>query len=88
MKVPNGSVFGDGSAQARKHGDHRGQLPQIFLCPKNFFMLRKIYFKHIKNKGRKRFNHYHELIIKLTSVKITGLTSAVTLMLSKQRNRL
>ena len=32
MKVPNGRRPGDGSAQARRHGGIRRQLPEIFFC--------------------------------------------------------
>jgi len=38
MKVPNGRLSGDGSAQARRHG---GQLPL------NCVVLRKICLKHM-----------------------------------------
>jgi len=34
MKAPNGRLSGDGSAQARRQGGIRGQLPsKSFSCP-------------------------------------------------------
>jgi len=46
MKAPNGWLSGDGSSQSRRHGGHSGALTP------NFFVLRKICFKHmIKTKN-------------------------------------
>ena len=50
MKVPNGRLSGDGSAQASRHGGHSEAVtPKSFLCPPNFVVLRKICFKHLRN---------------------------------------
>ena len=48
MNGPNGRLSGDGSAQARRHGRHsRTVAPKSFLFPPNFFVFRKICFKHM-----------------------------------------
>jgi len=45
---PQWKTFCDVAAQARRHGEHSGQLPlQCFLCPPNFVLLRKICFNHM-----------------------------------------
>jgi len=52
MKVPNGRLSGDGSAQTRRHGGNSGAvIPKSVVWPQNFVVLRKICFKHmIKSK--------------------------------------
>ena len=56
MKVPNGRLSDDSSAQARRHGGHSwGVTPKSLLCPPNLIVLRKICFKHmikLKNLSR------------------------------------
>jgi len=45
MKVPNGRLSGDGSAQARRHGGIRGQLPPNFFVPPKFCCAQKNLFQ-------------------------------------------
>jgi len=48
MKVPNGKLSGDDSAQARRHGGQSGAIAiKSFLCPATFVVLRKISFKNM-----------------------------------------
>ena len=46
MKAPNGTLSGDGSAQARRHGgEFGGSYHQIFFVPPKFCFVRKNLFQ-------------------------------------------
>jgi len=46
---PNGRLPGDGSAQARRHGGIRGQLPPNIFCAPKFCCVEKNLFQIYDN---------------------------------------
>jgi len=52
MKVPNGRLSGDGSAQTRRHGDHSVAVtPKSFCAPKFCSAQKNLFQTYDKNKN-------------------------------------